>query len=135
MIDRIDFPKRYPVPSWLMLAVVILALMGIMINESSQKRLVKNIIITNTEITEYSRVHIEVQYNIQNLLPKEQTPNLLLKVYDLQGNIIASTLFRVKLPAQRKISLLKIIDKLVRTLDKGEKPGKVTLEVYPRKVI
>lgn len=135
MIERIDFPKRYPVPSMIMLGVIAFVFIGVMIHECTQKQLVNNIKISDVVITEYTRVYIEVQYTIQNTSRFEQAPNLMLKIYDTRGELLASSLFNVRIPAGKTWPLLKIIDKLIRPLDKGEKPGKVTLEVYPRKVI
>jgi hypothetical protein len=135
MIERIDFPKRYPVPAWLMMTVVVMIFAGIMIHECTQKQLVNEIRISEVVVADYSRVHIEVQYTIQNASRFEREPNLMLKVYDAKGELIASVLYNIKIPARKTQELVKIIDKLDRPLDKGEKPGKVTLEVYPRKVM
>jgi hypothetical protein len=135
MIERIDFPKRYPVPSMIMLLVVVFAIAGVMINECSQKQLVSNVLISDVVIVEYTRVYLEVDYTVHNRSRFEQQPNLMLKVYDTKGELLASALFSIKIPAGKTRNLLKIIDKLDRPLDIGEKPGQVTLEVFPRKVL
>ncbi len=133
--ERLEFPKKYSIPGIVQLSVLILIIVGIWIQNCSQKQLTQEIRISNIEITEYSRVHIEVHYTIKNTSSFNREIWLLLKAYDTNGEELGSSLYSVKTVAGKTQPMLKIMDKLTRPLNKGEKPDKATIVLYTRKVI
>jgi hypothetical protein len=135
MFQRPEVPTKRSVPSFMILAVLLMVFLGVSIHNCSQKQLANEIQISNVVITEFSRVHVEVHYIIQNLSNLDREPELMLNVYDSKGDLLTSALFSIKIPAGKKQEMLKIIDKLIRPLDVGEKPGKAVLTVYQRKVL
>jgi hypothetical protein len=134
-IDRMEFPRKYNIPNWLKFAVLVMVVMGIMIYNCSQDKLAREIQISDVRITEFSRVHVEVHYSIYNATSSDRDIWLLLKVYDNRNEVLGSTLYMVNLKAGTRKTMLKIIDKLTRPLDKEEKPAGATLEVYKRKIL
>lgn len=133
-IDRMEFPKKYPIPNWIKLLVVVLVILGIVIHNCSQDSLDKQIEISDITISEYSKVHVEVRYKLRSLSSVDRDIWLLLRVYDEQGEELSSSLFLVKLNAGAELNMIKILDKLSRPLEANEKPAKATLEIYKRKV-
>lgn len=133
--ERLEFPKKYSIPGGIKLGVLLLIAIGIWIQTCSDKQLHREVIISDVKITDYSKVHVEVQYVIQNMSGLDREVKLLLRIYDEKGVELGSTLFLVNLEAGKKQSMLKIIDKLSRPLEKDEKPFKATINLYTKKVI
>ncbi len=134
-IDRLDFPKKYPIPAGIKLGVFLVLILGVIIHRCVQNQLKSEIKISNIEITEFSRVHVEVQYTVTNNSRSERDVRLLLKVFDDKGEVIGSSLFMVKVQPKSSQRFVKIIDKLERTLELSEKPTRAEIEVYTRKLL
>jgi hypothetical protein len=132
--DRLEFPKKYPVPNWIKLAVLFLIAAGIGIHNCSQNQLSRDVQISDVKITESSRVHVEVEYTLYNSSSLNRDVWLLLKVYSNKREELGSALYSVSVEANRRVAMLKIIDKLARPIQLNDKPFIVTLEVYQRKV-
>jgi hypothetical protein len=133
--ERLDFPKKYPQPGWVKLIVLALIVAGIAIHNCSQTLLAEEIEISDVKITEFSRLHIEVQYIISNKSNLDRDLWLLLTAFDTAGKELGSTLFQVRAKAGKTQPMLKIMDKLTRPMNKDEKPDKATIVLYKRKVI
>jgi hypothetical protein len=133
--ERLDFPKKYPVPNWIKLAIIVALIAGFGIYDCSQKKVLDEIKVLDVKITDYSRVHIEVQYTIQSQSHVDRDIWFILKAFDIKGKELGSTLYQVNVKAGRSQPMLKILDKLERPLENGEKPDKATVSIYTRKVI
>jgi len=133
--ERLDFPKKYPIPGWIKVAVFAIFFMGVGIHNCSEKQLTEEIKITKVTVTEYSKVHIEVQYSISNYSHIDRDVWLLLTAYNTEGVELGSSLFQVTAKAGKVQPMIKIMDKLPRALNIDEKPGKATVVLYKRKVI
>jgi hypothetical protein len=132
-IDRMEFPKKYPIPNWLKLAIIVILFGSIVYYNNAEDRLLKKLVISDVVITGYSRVHAEVQYSIHNETRSDRNVRLLMKLYDVNDSLLTSAMFMVNLKAGEKKEMVKILDKLSHPLGKGEKPGSATLQVYKRK--
>ncbi|MFB3844523.1 MAG: hypothetical protein ACE14O_02080 [Candidatus Cloacimonadaceae bacterium] len=133
--ERLEFPKKYPIPNWIKLAVLIMILAGIGIHSCSQRKDAADIVISNVQITDYTRVSVEVDYTLQNKSKADRIVWLYLRVYGPEDEILGDALYSVSIKAGAKQDFAKIIDKLSRPLLIGEKPAKATLEIYKRKVL
>jgi hypothetical protein len=131
--DRMEFPKKYPVSNWIKLVVLLLICSGLLIHNCWQNQIYNNIIIRDIKITDYSRVHVEVEYTIYNKSSIDRDIWLILNVTDNKDIDLGSALYSVRIKAGQTQSLLKIIDKLSRPLELNDKPAKATIEVYKRK--
>lgn len=135
IFERLDFPKKYPIPGWIKIAVVIAVLGGVLIHNCSQNNLDREIEITDIKITEFSRVHVEIEYTITNKSIIDRDVWLLLKVFDNSDDLVGSTLFFIKTEAGKSTRLIKIIDKLEKPLIDDVEPVKAVFEVFKRKVL
>ena len=134
-IERPDLQRRLPVPGYVKIVAILFVIFGIWFQTCTQKQLENEIRFSNLRITEYTRVYLEVRYTITNLSAYDRDANLMLKVYSEKGDLVASTIYAVNVPAHTSQDMIKIIEKMLRPLDKEEKPGKVTLEIYERRSI
>ncbi|PKN79423.1 MAG: hypothetical protein CVU48_05390 [Candidatus Cloacimonetes bacterium HGW-Cloacimonetes-1] len=134
-IERLEFPKKYPLKyNWIVL-VLISVVIGVLVHNCTQKQVRETIIISDIAIADYSDQYINVIYTIKNLQKEPQEIRLLAKVYDKDGGEIASTLFIAKLKPLSNQVRTKLIDSLNRSLKPGEKPYRVTITLYERKLI
>jgi hypothetical protein len=132
-IDRMEFPKKYPVPNWLKITVIALLFFSLLVYNYSQEKLAKKLVISDINISSFSKAQVDVEYTISNGTKSGRDAWLLLKVYDVSDSLLASSMFLVTLKAGEKKDMVKVMDKLSRPLAKGEKPGSATLELYRRK--
>jgi hypothetical protein len=132
-IDRMEFPKKYPIPNWLKILVLALVFASLMMYNCSQDKLRQMLKLSDIRISAFSKAQVEVEYTIRNDTKSDRDAWLLLKVFDVNDSLLASSLFLVKLKAGEKKDMLKVMDKLSRPLAAGEKPGTATLELYRRK--
>jgi hypothetical protein len=133
--DRMEFPKKYPIPGWLKLFVLATVLLGILIHNCAQDNLEREIAVKNVRITGYSRVHVEVAYTLVNKARVDREVWLLLEVLDDSTGVLGSTLFMTSIRAGQTKSMLKVLDKLNRGLEPGEKPAAARIKIYKRKIL
>ncbi len=133
--DRMEYPRKYPVPGWMKLAVLIMVLTGFLIHRCWQKQTSEQILISNVRVAAYTRVHVEVEYTLHNTSSLDREVWLLLQVYDSRDLLLGSVMFAQNLKAGSGMGYVKLVDKLVRPLNPDEKTIRATLEVYQRKVI
>ena len=134
-IDRLEFPKKYPLKDTWIVLVLITVVFGVFIHFHTQKQIRESIVISDIAIADYTDQYINVIYTIKNLSRDAQEIRLLAKVYDKEGGEIASTLFLAKLKPDSTQVRTKLIDSLNRALKPGEKPYRVTITLYERKII
>jgi hypothetical protein len=132
-IDRMEFPKKYPIPNWLKIVVMLLVLGSLMLYNMNQDKLKQKLVISDVQISAYNKAQIEVEYSVSNETHSQREAWLLLKVYDNSDSLLTSSLFLVNLKAGEKKEMVKVLNDLARTLQPDEKPGAVTLEPYIRK--
>jgi len=134
-IDRLEFPKKYPIPNCVKLLVVLLVFTGILIHNCSQTNLTKEIQVSNVRITTYSKVHAEVEYLLTNKSAFKRDVRLLVRIFNETGEELGSALYMVQTLPYSSKPMVKIIDKLSSPLENENIPVKATLEIYRRKVI
>lgn len=133
--DRMEYPKKYPIPGWIKVFVLAMIMVGILIHNCSQDNLQREIRITNIRITEYSRIHVEVAYTLISQARVDREVWLLLEVTDESNRVLGSTLFQTDIRAGQTKPMLKVLDKLDRPLGPDEKPATARIEIYKRKVL
>jgi hypothetical protein len=134
-IDRMEFPRKYPIPGWVKFVVLALVIAGIWMHNCSQDQLAREIVISDVVISAYTKVHIEVEYSIHNRSRIDRDAWLLLRVSDDRDEELASSMFVVSLKAGEKKDMVKVLDKLSRPLADNEEPKAVKLEIFKRKVL
>ena len=75
-----------------------------------------------------------MEYTLANTGKRDQEIALIARVWDVEGEEIASSLFSVLVKANSKSKRTKMLDKLNRALKEGERPYKAEISLYIRHV-
>lgn len=134
VVDRMEYPRKYPLANSLKLIVLLGIALGIWIHQYNQKQLRESVVLSDIRIVDYSSGHIELAYTAKNLRSRDQELRLLAKVWDDNGEEIASIMFMVNLKAGATQKRSKVIDKLTRPIREGETPHGAAIRVYERKI-
>ncbi|HNU54088.1 MAG TPA: hypothetical protein PLI58_06660 [Candidatus Syntrophosphaera sp.] len=127
IVDRLEYPKKYKLKSALVLLVALATLGGIIFMRLANEARAKKVTIQNVGFGDYDTNYIRINYEIENKGKKAQVLDLLAKVYDSDGEEIASIFFRTEIKAHTREYQSKYIDKLYRPLRNEEMPHKVTI--------
>lgn len=134
VIDRMEFPKRYKPKQIILIIVVVLVILGIFIQRSGIRRNASKIQISDVSISNFGNQFIELEYTLANIGKRDQEIALIARVWDVEGEEIASSLFSVLVKANSKSKRTKMLDKLNRALKEGERPYKAEISLYIRHV-
>ena len=134
VIDRFEFPKRYKPKQIILIIVVVLVILGIFIQRSGIRRNASKIQISDVSISNFGNQFIELEYTLANTGKSDQEIALIARVWDVEGEEIASSLFSVQIKANSKSKRTKMLDKLNRALKEGERPYKAEISLYIRHV-
>ncbi len=134
VIDRFEFPKRYKPKQIILIIVVVLVILGIFIQRSGIRRNASKIQISDVSISNFGNQFIELEYTLTNIGKRDQEIALIARVWDVEGEEIASSLFSVLVKANSKSKRTKMLDKLNRALKEGERPYKAEISLYIRHV-
>ena len=134
VIDRFEFPKRYKPKQIILIIVVVLVILGIFIQRSGIRRNASKIQISDVSISNFGNQFIELEYTLANTGKSDQEIALIARVWDVEGEEIASSLFSVLVKANSKSKRTKMLDKLNRALKEGERPYKAEISLYIRHV-
>jgi len=132
VIDRLEFPKRYKPKQIILIIVVVLVILGIFIQRSGIRRNASKIQISDVSISNFGNQFIELEYTLANTGKRDQEIALIARVWDVEGEEIASSLFSVQIKANSKSKRTKMLDKLNRALKEGERPYKAEISLYIR---
>ncbi|HOH47078.1 MAG TPA: hypothetical protein PLX59_04505 [Candidatus Cloacimonadota bacterium] len=135
MIDRMEFPRRYKLKDSMIILVMLALLFGVWLNNNTQKRILRKVLISEITIVDYSSQHVEISYKVENKLQKDLELRLLAKVFDAKGAELASAMYTMEIGASQTLHYSKIFDTLNRALAEGEAPAKAVVSIYPRKAI
>ena len=133
-VDRLEFPKRYKLKQVVLVVVIILVIWGIFIQRSCLKKTASEIQISDISISRYGTQFIELEYTLANTGKKDQEIALMAKVWDANGEELASALYSIKIKANSKSRRSKMLDKLNRALKEGERPYKAEISLYTRHI-
>ncbi|HQO18413.1 MAG TPA: hypothetical protein PLJ85_04480 [Candidatus Cloacimonas sp.] len=134
VVDRLEFPKRYKPKQYILLIVILLVILGIFIQRTGVRKNASRIQISDIRISNFGNQFIELEYTLANTGKREQEIALMAKVWDSEGEEIASALFSVKVKANSKAKRSKMLDKLNRSLKEGERPYKAEISLYTRHI-
>jgi predicted Zn-dependent peptidase len=99
IVDRLEYPKKYKLKSALVLLVALATLGGIIFMRLANEARAKKVTIQNVGFGDYDTNYIRINYEIENKGKKAQVLDLLAKVYDSDGEEIASIFFRTEIKA------------------------------------
>ncbi len=133
-VDRLEFPKRYKLKQVVLVVVIILVIWGIFIQRSGLKKTASEIQISDISISRYGTQFIELEYTLANTGKKDQEIALMAKVWDANGEELASALYSIKIRAKSESRRTKMLDDLNRALKEGERPYKAEISLYTRHI-
>jgi hypothetical protein len=134
IVDRMEFPRRFKPKQGMVLLVILTAAFGIWYYGHSQKALARRIVIHRVKFIDHGPTYVRIGYDIENTGKAVENLGLIARVYDDNGEEIASLLFAESLPARTRDFRIKTLDKLARPLREGEAPRRATLEVLRKKL-
>lgn len=134
VIDRMEFPRKYKLKDSLLILALLAIGFGIWLNNSSQRKITEQVLISDVVIENSGSQFIELSYQVQNKLEKDQQLRILARVYDTQGTELASAMYMADFPAKSSRRYTKMLDKLNRSLEEGEIPSRAEVSIYTRKV-
>lgn len=134
VIDRMEFPRKYKLKDSLLILALLAIGFGIWLNNSSQRKITEQVLISDVVIENSGSQFIELSYQVENRLSKVQELRILVRVYDTKGAELASAMYMAEFPAKSLQRYTKMLDKLNRSLEEGEIPARAEVSIYTRKV-
>lgn len=134
VFDRMEFPRKYKLKDSLLILALLAIGFGIWLNNSSQRKITEQVLISDVVIENSGSQFIELSYQVENRLSKVQELRILVRVYDAKGAELASAMYMADFPAKSSRRYTKILDKLNRSLAEGETPAKAEVSIYTRRV-
>jgi len=134
VVDRLEFPKHYKPKQYILLIVILLVILGIYIQRTGVRKNASRIQISDIRISNFGNQFIELEYTLSNTGKRDQEIALMAKVWDTEGEEIASALFSVKVKANSKARRSKMLDKLNRALKDGERPYKAEISLWTKHI-
>ncbi len=129
-IERLDFPKKYKLKSFVLIMMMIAALFGLWLKNNAKERLSRQIIISEVSFSGYGSQYVELSYMVENRSNKEQNLNFLARVWSQDGEELASSLYPQSLAPRSKVLRSKMLDRLSRSLKEGERPYRAEVSLY-----
>ncbi|NLK49558.1 MAG: hypothetical protein GX294_02805 [Candidatus Cloacimonetes bacterium] len=132
IVDRLPFPRKYKLKQTVLLFAILAALFGLWLRSNAHKSQSKRIIIHSVGVERFDTQFVEITFEIENKGAKDEEVMLLTKVYNTAGEEVTSKLFQIRTKAQKRETRSEMIDKMTLPLKPGEKPYRITLELYHR---
>jgi len=132
IVERLEFPRKYKLKSTVLLIALVCAIFGIWLRNHHQQVLNRDIVISEISFSDFGSQYIELSYRLQNLSRNEQNINLLARVWDKEGNELASALFPITVQPSSQSMRSKMLDRLNRTLKEGERPYRAEISLYQK---
>ena len=95
-----------------------------------KKNQAKPIIISDVQITQITKVSVEVSYSAENLAGVPLKKAFLIKVFTKSGALLASKITQNKIPAHSKKHYVKILQKFNMPLKNKDEIGQATVKIY-----
>jgi len=128
--ERMDWKTKRPIPATIKLLLLIAVILGILMRNCWKKNQAKPIIISDVQITQITRVSVEVSYTAENLAEIPLKKAFLIKVFTKSGAILASKITQNNIPAHSKKHYVKILQKFNMPLKNKDEIGRATVEIY-----
>ena len=128
--ERMDWKTKRPIPATIKLLLLIAVILGILLRTCWKKNQAKAIIISDVQITQVTKVSIEVSYNVENLASVTLKKAFLIRVFTKDGEELASKITQNEIPPHSKKHYLKILQKFNMPLKNKNEIGRATVEIY-----
>lgn len=130
-VDRIDIKKRYPIPPYVKLILMLAVILGIIGRSCWLKNKDSNIKISDIEVVEATKVTADIEFNVANRATVALKKSFIIKIVDKKDQLVASKITQIELQPKSNKRYLKILQKFNVPLMNGKDDIKeVTVEVY-----
>ena len=109
---------------------MLLVIFGFIMHNCWKKTQGKSLPISDIEITELTRVSADVAFVVINPHNLELKKAVLIKIFTKSGELIASKISSITMPAKTKKRYLKVLQKFNFPLDNLEDIGEISITWY-----
>ena len=135
IVQRIEFPKKYPIKDTLIILVVLAAIIGVFVTKCSSNSIEKRVFIRSIRFEEVDKNFVRLGYVIENKGTKTEKLQLIARVFDAEKGELSSRLFSIVVAPGQTDYKSVVLDKWSRRLKEGELPHSATIEFYKRKLL
>ncbi len=128
--ERIDINKRWPIPTWVKFVLFLLVIFGFLVHNCWKKNQGSNILVSDIELVEFTRVSADIKFTVANRAEVELTKALKISVVSSSGELIADKLTNVTIPAKSHKRFLKVLQKFKFPIDARDEIGEIKIEIY-----
>jgi len=130
-VDRIDINRKWPMPSWIPMLLLVAAVMGLLIGRCGHASRDKYIVFYNIEVQEATQANIDVTFEAYNRSKVDFVEEgILIRAYDEHGEEIASKITIIDLKSGEKQRYLKVLTKLTKLIKSKADVASVSVELY-----
>ncbi|NQV17135.1 MAG: hypothetical protein HQ534_01125 [Armatimonadetes bacterium] len=128
--ERIDIKKRWPIPPALKLILLVAVILGLVGRKCWMKNPGRNLQISEIEITEVTKVSADVKFTVANRAKISLKKSVLIKIFSPSGELIASKIAWIEIPAKSRKRYLKVLQKFNFPIDNPDEIVDVTVDFY-----
>lgn len=130
-VDRIDIKKKWPVPPYVKLILMIAVIGGIVGRSCWLKQKDANIMISDIKVVDATKITADVEFNVANRANIALKKSFLITIIDQEDQLVASKITQIELPAKSNKRYIKILQKFNIPLMNGiDDIKEVSVEVY-----
>ncbi len=128
--ERIDIKRRWPIPPAIKLILLVAVILGLVARSCWMKKPGRNLQISEIEITEFTKVSADVKFTVANRAKITQKKSVLIKIFSPSGELIASKISWIEIPAKSRKRFLKVLQKFNFPIENPDEIVDVTVDFY-----
>ncbi|MCF7919819.1 MAG: hypothetical protein K9N06_07895 [Candidatus Cloacimonetes bacterium] len=130
-IDRIDINRKWQRPGWVPMLLLLCAFAGFLIGKCNHQAQKEYILFSDIELQSVTHSNIDVAFIAKNRTKiNYENKAILIKVFDLNNEEIASKITTIALGAGEQKRFLKVLTKLRIPITGADDIAGVTVEKY-----
>jgi len=130
-VDRIDIKKKWPIPAWVKMVLMLAVILGILGRSCWMKSKDVNIQIANIEVVDATKVTADIKFNVANRASIPLKKSFIIKIINQEDQLVASKITQIELPPKSNKRYLKVIEKFnIPLMHEADDIKVVTVEVY-----
>lgn len=130
-VDRIDINRKWPIPNWVPMMLLIVAVCGLLIGRCSHRARKDYIQFSNIEVIAATHANIDIKFTARNISEIDfKKKGVLIRVVNEQGDEIASKITTINLTPGESKRFLKVLTKFNIPLRSSEEISEVKIETY-----
>lgn len=130
-VDRIDINRKWAIPNWIPMLLLIAAVMGLVISRCSHKAQDEYFVFSDIVVKMATHANIDVNFTVFNRTKINfEKKAILIRVFDHGDEEIASKLTTITLGAGEQKRFIKVLTKFRIPINGAEDISRVTVEMY-----